>query len=36
MTGWFLAFGLAALAFVAMLLVGRIPRSAREIGRAHV
>ncbi|WP_278374036.1 tetratricopeptide repeat protein [Sphingobium xenophagum] len=34
MTGWFLAFGLAALAFVAMLLVGRIPRSAREITAA--
>lgn len=34
MTGWFLAFGLAALAFIAMLLVGRIPRSAREITAA--
>lgn len=34
MTGWFLAFGLAALAFIAMLLVGRIPRSAREISAA--
>ena len=34
MTGWFLAFGLAALAFLAMLLLGRIPRSAREISAA--
>ncbi len=34
MTGWFLAFGLAALAFLAMLLIGRIPRSAREISAA--
>ena len=34
MTGWFLAFGLAALAFIAMLLVGRIPRSAHEITAA--
>ena len=34
MTGWFLAFGLAALTFLAMLLLGRIPRSAREISAA--
>jgi cytochrome c-type biogenesis protein CcmH/NrfG len=34
MTGWFIAFGLAALVFVALLLVGRIPRSAREISAA--
>lgn len=34
MTGWFIAFGLAALAFVALLLIGRIPRSAREISAA--
>ncbi|QGP78493.1 tetratricopeptide repeat protein [Sphingobium sp. CAP-1] len=34
MTGWVIAFGLAALAFVALLLIGRIPRSAREITAA--
>ncbi|OAN56328.1 tetratricopeptide repeat protein [Sphingobium sp. TCM1] len=34
MTGWFIAFGLAALAFVALLLIGRIPRSVREITAA--
>ncbi|HAF40522.1 MAG TPA: cytochrome C biosynthesis protein [Sphingobium sp.] len=34
MTGWFIAFGLAALAFVALLLIGRIPRSVREISAA--
>lgn len=34
MTGWFLAFALAALVFIALLLLGRIPRSAREISAA--
>ena len=34
MTGWFIAFGLAALAFLALLLLGRIPRAAREISAA--
>ncbi|MFC3441194.1 tetratricopeptide repeat protein [Sphingobium rhizovicinum] len=34
MTGWVIAFVLAALAFVAMLFIGRIPRSAREITAA--
>lgn len=34
MTGWFIAFGLAALAFVVLLLIGRIPRSTREISAA--
>lgn len=34
MTGWFLAFGLAAIAFVSLLLIGRIPRSTREISAA--
>jgi cytochrome c-type biogenesis protein CcmH/NrfG len=34
MTGWFVAFGLAVVAFAAMLLIGRIPRSTREISAA--
>lgn len=34
MTGWVIAFGLAALLLLALLLVGRIPRSAREISAA--
>lgn len=34
MTGWIIAFVGAALAFVALLFVGRIPRSAREITAA--
>ncbi|MBH1992492.1 MAG: cytochrome C biosynthesis protein [Sphingomonadaceae bacterium] len=34
MTGWFIAFGLAAAGFIAMLLIGRIPRSTREITAA--
>lgn len=34
MTGWIIAFAGAALAFAALLLVGRIPRSAREITAA--
>jgi cytochrome c-type biogenesis protein CcmH/NrfG len=34
MSGWFIAFGLAAIAFMALLLIGRIPRSAREISAA--
>ena len=34
MTGWFIAFSLAAVAFLALLLLGRIPRSAREISAA--
>ncbi|WP_420144698.1 tetratricopeptide repeat protein [Sphingobium sp.] len=34
MTGWLIAFGLAIAAFLAMLFVGRIPRSTREIGAA--
>ncbi|KMS57807.1 tetratricopeptide repeat protein [Sphingobium cupriresistens] len=34
MTGWFIAFGLAAAGFIALLLIGRIPRSAREISAA--
>jgi cytochrome c-type biogenesis protein CcmH/NrfG len=34
MTGWLIALGLAALVFVALLLVGRIPRSAREVTAA--
>lgn len=34
MTGWFIALGLVALAFLALLLIGRIPRSAREITAA--
>lgn len=34
MTGWFIAVGLAVVAFGALLLLGRIPRSAREISAA--
>lgn len=34
MTGWFIAFGLAAAGFLALLLIGRIPRSTREITAA--
>lgn len=34
MTGWIIAFAAAALAFAALLFVGRIPRSAREITAA--
>lgn len=34
MTGWIIAFAGAALAFAALLFVGRIPRSAREITAA--
>ncbi len=34
MTGWFIAFGLAAVGFIALLVIGRIPRSAREISAA--
>ncbi len=34
MTGWVIAFALAALAFVAMLFIGRIPRAAREVTAA--
>ncbi|MEK7342495.1 MAG: tetratricopeptide repeat protein [Pseudomonadota bacterium] len=34
MTGWIIAFVGAALAFAALLFVGRIPRSAREITAA--
>lgn len=34
MTGWFIALGLVALAFLALLLIGRIPRAAREITAA--
>lgn len=34
MTGWVIAFGLAALALLALLFVGRIPRAAREITAA--
>ncbi|NWK95275.1 cytochrome C biosynthesis protein [Sphingobium lactosutens] len=34
MTGWIIAFGLAALVFLALLFAGRIPRSAREISAA--
>ncbi|BBD97246.1 tetratricopeptide repeat protein [Sphingobium amiense] len=34
MTGWLIALGLAVLAFVALLLAGRIPRSAREVTAA--
>lgn len=34
MTGWIIAFGLAALAFGALLLVGRIPKSTRELTAA--
>ncbi|MDO7835248.1 tetratricopeptide repeat protein [Sphingobium sp. HBC34] len=34
MTGWIIAIGLAMLAFVALLLVGRIPRSTREVSAA--
>lgn len=36
MTGWIIAFGLAAGAFVAMLLIGRIPRTTREISAASL
>lgn len=31
MIGWFMALGLAIVSFGALLLIGRIPRSAREI-----
>lgn len=34
MTGWFIALGLAAVSFVALLLIGRLPRSAREVTAA--
>lgn len=34
MTGWVIAFGLAATAFLSLLFVGRIPRSTREITAA--
>lgn len=34
MTGWFIAFALVALAFLALLLIGRIPRATREITAA--
>jgi cytochrome c-type biogenesis protein CcmH/NrfG len=34
MTGWIIAFGIAALAFAALLLVGRIPRLTRELTAA--
>lgn len=34
MTGWIIAFAAAALAVAALLFVGRIPRSAREITAA--
>ncbi len=34
MTGWLFAIGLAALVFVALLFVGGIPRSARELTAA--
>ncbi len=34
MTGWLIALGLVALAFLALLLIGRIPRAAREITAA--
>ncbi|WHO37131.1 cytochrome C biosynthesis protein [Sphingobium sp. AP49] len=31
MSGWIIAFGIGALAFLLLLFVGRMPRSAREI-----
>ncbi|MEA3388661.1 tetratricopeptide repeat protein [Sphingobium sp. CCH11-B1] len=34
MTGWIIAFVLAGVAFVALLLIGRLPRAAREITAA--
>lgn len=34
MTGWIIAFALAGVAFAALLLIGRIPRAAREITAA--
>ena len=34
MTGWIIAFAIVALLFGALLLIGRIPRSAREITAA--
>lgn len=34
MTGWIIAFALATAAFGAMLLIGRIPRTTREISAA--
>ncbi|NML11681.1 cytochrome C biosynthesis protein [Sphingobium sp. AR-3-1] len=34
MTGWFIAFALAAVGFIALLVIGRIPRSTREISAA--
>lgn len=34
MTGWLIALGLVVLAFLALLLIGRIPRAAREITAA--
>ena len=34
MTGWIIAFSLAAVVFVAMLLIGGIPRATREISAA--
>lgn len=34
MTGWVLTIGLAALVFLTLLFVGRIPRAAREISAA--
>lgn len=34
MTGWIIAFGLAVVAFAALFLIGRIPRSTREISAA--
>lgn len=34
MTGWLLALGIAAVTFLALLFIGRIPRAAREITAA--
>ena len=34
MTGWITAFGLSAVTFVAMLLIGHVPRSTREVSAA--
>ncbi|MES2156653.1 MAG: cytochrome C biosynthesis protein [Pseudomonadota bacterium] len=34
MTGWLIALGLVVLTFLALLLIGRIPRAAREITAA--
>jgi cytochrome c-type biogenesis protein CcmH/NrfG len=34
MIGWMIAFGIAALALVGLLLIGRIPRATRELAAA--